>query len=48
MMLLRAYPRESQEMVFDARVRVLQGACALGVYPINPGPVERARRAGRF
>ena len=34
-MFVRAYPRESQEMVFDAHERafsVLQGACTRGIY----------------
>jgi transposase len=35
MMLVRAYPRESQEMVFDAHDRafaIFKGACARGIY----------------
>ena len=35
MMFVRAYPRESQEMVFDAHERAFaffKGACARGIY----------------
>ena len=35
MMFVRAYPRESQEMVFDAHERAFaffRGACARGIY----------------
>jgi transposase len=35
MMFVRAYPRETQEMVFDAHERAFgffKGACARGIY----------------
>jgi transposase len=37
MMLVRAYPRETQEMVFDAHERAFaffRGACSRGIYDV--------------
>jgi transposase len=40
MMFVRAYPRETQEMVFDAHERAFaffKGGCARGIYDFVPG-----------
>jgi transposase len=48
MMFVRAYPRETQEMVFDAHERAFvffKGACGRGVYVL--GERQRGRPPGR-
>jgi transposase len=48
MLFVRAYPRETQEMVFDAHIRafvLFKGACTRGIY--DNMPAARATRGGR-
>jgi transposase len=47
-MFVRAYPRETQEMVFDAHDRAFaffKGACARGIYDNMKTAVEEIPRS---
>ena len=50
MLFVRAYPRETQEMVFDAHDRafaLFKGACQRGIYDNMKTAVVTLRRQGR-